>query len=366
MNINLYSLGLMSGTSLDGIDVSIIKSDGEQYLEIIDDLYLKYNDQLKLKLKKIIDSCTSKDQLVKTSKEIDKLEKELTLCHANAYKLITEKNKNIKIDLIGFPGQTILHKPQKGYSIQIGDYKLLSKITNTTIISNFRENDILNGGQGAPLAPIYHQLILSRIKSKPPSAFINIGGISNITYIDKYNKVVSFDTGPGNYLIDEWVRIKEKKEFDRDGLIAKSGQIDEEILKKYLSDPYYKKKFPKSLDVKDFNLNDLNKLSLEDGCATLSMLTVRSICMAINSFSKIPNTVLFTGGGRKNEFIIENIKKIAKKPIHLIDEFNFNGDFTESQAFAYLAIRSYLKKFISLPDTTGVKKPCLGGLIIKT
>ena len=366
MNINLYSLGLMSGTSLDGIDVSIIKSDGEQYLEIIDNLYLKYDDQLKLKLKKVIDSCTSKDQLAKTPKKIGEIEKELTLCHANACKLLTEKNKNIKIDLIGFHGQTILHKPQKGYSIQIGDSKLLSKITNTTVISNFRANDILNGGQGAPLAPIYHQLILTRIKSKLPSVVINIGGISNISYIEESNKVVSFDIGPGNYLIDEWVRTKAKKEFDRDGLIAKSGQTDEKILKKFLSDPYFKKKFPKSLDVKDFNLQNLNKLSLEDGCATLSKLTARSICMALNSFKKKPNLVLLSGGGRKNKYIIGNIKKKFNGSVKLIDDFNFNGDFTESQAFAYLAIRSYLKKFITFPSTTGVKKPCLGGLSFKS
>ena len=366
MSINLYSLGLMSGTSLDGIDVSIIKSDGEQYLEIIDDLYLKYDDQLKSKLKKTIDSFTSKDQLLKTSKEINKLEKELTLSHANACKLITEKNKNIQIDLIGFHGQTILHKPQKGYSIQIGDSKLLSKITNTTVISNFRENDILNGGQGAPLSPIYHQLILTMIKSTNPSVVINLGGISNITYIEENNKMVSFDTGPGNYLIDEWVRTKTKKEFDRDGLIAKSGQTDEEILKKFLSDPYYKKKFPKSFDVKYFNLQNLNKLSLEDGCATLSMLTVRSICAVLNSFKKKPNSVLFSGGGRKNKYIIDNIKKKFTGSVKLIDDFNFNGDFIESQAFAYLAIRSYLKKFISFPSTTGVKKPCLGGSIFKS
>ena len=129
--------------------------------------------------------------------------------------------------------------------------------------------------------------------------------------------------------------------------------------------PYYKKKYPKSLDIKDFKLKDLNELSLEDGCTTLSMITIKSICMAINSFGRTPNTILFSGGGRKNEFIIDNIKKIIKKPIHLIDEFNFNGDFIESQAFAYLAIRSYLKKFITLPGTTGVKNPCLGGLIFK-
>jgi len=312
MNKNLYSLGLMSGTSMDG------------------------------------------------------LENKITLKHSQACKLIIKKYKNLKIDIIGFHGQTILHKPQDGYSIQVGDSKLLSKLTNTTVVSNFRENDILNGGQGAPLAPLYHYLILSKIKSNLPIALVNIGGIANITYVENQNKIIAFDTGPGNYLIDKWVRANSKMEYDNKGQLAKSGQLNEKILEKFLSNPYYKKKSPKSLDVKDFNSNDLNKLSLEDGCATLSMLTVRSICMAISSFSNIPNTVLFTGGGRKNEFIIENIKKIAKKPIHLIDEFNFNGDFTESQAFAYLAIRSYLKKFISLPDTTGVKKPCLGGLIFKT
>ena len=213
MNKNLYSLGLMSGTSMDGIDVSIIKSDGEQFIELVDDIYINYDNQLKLKLKKIIDLCTSKNQFSKLSKEINELEKEITLYHVKACKLITKKNKNIKIDLISFHGQTILHKPEKGYSIQIGDPQLLSKHTNTTVVSNFRENDLLNGGQGAPLTPIYHQLILTRIKSKLPSAVINIGGISNITYMDKYNKIASFDTGPGNYLIDEWVRSKTKKVF---------------------------------------------------------------------------------------------------------------------------------------------------------
>ena len=366
MNKNLYSLGLMSGTSMDGIDVSIIKSDGEQSLDLVDDIYIKYDEQLKLKLKKIIDLCTSKDQFSKLSKEINELEKEITLRHIEACKLIIKKNKNKKIDLIGFHGQTILHKPEKGYSIQIGDHKLLSKHTNTMVVSNFRENDILNGGQGAPLAPIYHQLILTRIKSKLPSVVINIGGISNITYMDEHNKIIGFDTGPGNYLIDEWVRSKTKKEFDDNGLIAKSGQTDEGILKNFLSDAYFKKKIPKSLDVKDFNLQNLDKLSLEDGCATLSMLTVRSICMAINSFKIKPNLILFSGGGRKNKYILDSIKKEFSCSVKLIDDFRINGDFVESQAFAFLAIRSYLKKFITFPSTTGVTKPCLGGLIFKS
>jgi len=366
MNKKLYSLGLMSGTSMDGIDLSIIKSDGELFLEIIDDMYQKYDFQFKNKLKKIIKLCTSKDKFVSYKKEIDELERELTLRHAKACDLIIKKNRNLKIDLIGFHGQTILHKPGLGYSIQIGNSQLLSKLTNTMVISHFRKNDILNGGQGAPLASLYHHLILNKIRSKLPSAMVNIGGISNITYLEKKNKIISFDTGPGNCLIDEWVKKHTGKDFDRGGALAKSGKLNKVILNKLLKISYYKKNPPKSLDLNDFNLSYFKQLDLEDGSATLSMLTVKSICMAINSFSKYPNTILISGGGRKNKFIIDNIKKILKSPIFLIDKFNFNGDFIESQAFAYLSIRSYLKKFITFPSTTGVKKPCLGGLIFKS
>ena len=365
MNRIFFSLGLMSGTSMDGIDVSIIKSDGEGYAEVIDDMYLKYDNKLRSYIAKIVKFCFSKDEFIKLSRKIKDLEKEITLCHSKACKLILKKNENIKIDLIGFHGQTLLHKPEKGYSIQIGDSHLLSKITKTTVVSNFRDNDILNGGQGAPLSPLYHQLIMTRIKSKLPSAIINIGGISNITYMESQNKIISFDIGPGNYLIDGWIRSNTKMEFDKDGVIAKSGQANKRIINKFLKEPYYKKIYPKSLDVKDFNFKSLKKMDLKDGSATLSMLTVQTICNAINSFVKYPNLVLVSGGGRKNKFIIDNINKKLKKPIILIDRFGLNGDFIESQAFAYLAVRSYLKKFITLPTTTGVKNPCAGGMVFK-
>ena len=365
MDKNFYSLGLMSGTSMDGIDASIIKSDGEQFIEIIDDLYLKYNDQLKLKLKQAVDLCTSKDKFNLLSKSINEIEKEITLSHIEACNLIIGRNNNINVNLIGFHGQTILHKPDEGYSIQIGDSKLLLKNTKKTVVSNFRTNDILNGGQGAPLAPIYHHLLLKKNNLNLPSAIINIGGISNITYVGKDNKILSYDTGPGNILIDKWVSSKTKKDYDEDGLIAKSGKINEDKLKKLLNKPYYKKKIPKSLDIKDFDIKDLNNMSIEDGSATLSMLTVESICKAVNSLDKNIDTILFCGGGRKNNFIMSNIKKKIKAKVSLIDEFGVNGDFVESQTFAYLAIRSYLKKFITFPNTSGVKKPCLGGVLFK-
>jgi len=365
MNKNFYSLGLMSGTSIDGIDASIIRSDGEQFLEIIDDVYLKYDPKLRDKLKRTIDSCFSKSQLTKLFIDIKAVEKEMTIFHAKACKLIIKKNKKINVDLIGFHGQTILHKPKEGYSIQIGNSHLLSKMTNKIVVSNFRENDILHGGNGAPLVPLYHKLLSSKIKLNFPLAFINIGGISNITYIENKKKLISFDTGPGNYLIDQWIKRKSKMNFDNKGLIAQSGNLKKNILKKFLNDPYYNKKPPKSLDVKDFDLIDLNTLSLKDGCRTLSMLTVESICKSVDKLKKVPKNILFSGGGRKNKFIIGEIKNKINTPVYLIDEFNFDGDFIESQAFAYLAIRSFLKKVITLPETTGVKKPCTGGSIYK-
>ena len=357
----------MSGTSIDGLDCSFMTTDGENLVSIKFEKTYKYSQNYRNKLKKII-KYLNKKRLIKINQYAKNQEGIVTNKFIQIIKKFIKEYdiKYSSIDYIGISGQTVFHDPKNKKTIQFGSCKKIQKKIKLKIVGNFRENDILNGGQGAPLASIYHQLILSRIKSKPPSAFINIGGISNITYIDKYNKVVSFDTGPGNYLIDEWVRIKAKKEFDRDGLIAKSGQIDEEILKKYLSDLYYKKKFPKSLDVKDFNLQNLNKLSLKDGCATLSMLTARSICIALNSFKKKPNLVLISGGGRKNKYIIDNIKKKFTGSVKLIDDFSFNGDFIESQAFAYLAIRSYLKKFITFPSTTGVRKPCLGGSVFKS
>jgi anhydro-N-acetylmuramic acid kinase len=356
-----YSLGFMSGTSLDGVDASIIKSDGENYVEIIDNKYIKYNDKLRSKLVKIVDYCTSRVKFNKLLQNIREVEKEVTIVHEKLFRKIIRNNSKIKIDFIGFHGQTILHKPQNGYSIQIGDSKLLSRLTKTKVVSNFRENDIINGGQGAPLAPLYHKLILSKTRLKFPLAIVNIGGISNITYFKNKNKIISFDTGPGNYLLDKWVKKNTGKNFDKNGFFSKTGKVNKKILNKLLKNPYYKKKIPKSLDVKNYDLKSIEKLSFKDGCATLSMLTIQTICSAIKKIDKDTCMLLVSGGGRKNKFIFNNLKKKLNISVDVVDKYNFDGDYIESQAFAYLAIRSYLKKFITLPSTTGVSKPCLGG-----
>jgi len=365
----ITSIGLMSGTSSDGIDASIIKSDGENKVHFIGNHFLPYEKRVKSKIRNLKEKINLILDLKKNILEIDDLEKEITLLHAGIVNLIIEKfelNKS-EIDLIGFHGHTIFHNFKDKKTKQIGDARLLSQLTGLNVVYNFRKNDIKNGGQGAPLVPIFHKLLQIKLKLKMPLVFLNIGGISNLTHLNKDKKITSFDSGPGNFLIDKILQLKsnDKIQFDKEGMIAFTGNVDKNILDSYLSDPYYKSLPPKSLDVNDFNLGLLMSLNLKDSVATLSELTSLTIINALNFFSSKPVQIILCGGGRKNKYISERIKKLSNIATNNIDTYKINGDFIESQAFAYLAIRSFLKKPISFPGTTGVVKPTTGGDIIK-
>ena len=363
MNKNFYSLGLMSGTSGDGIDASLAISDGEKEFDVILNEYFQYSDDIQEEFHKLKEEILNLQDIDKYSKSLNDLERKITLCNSSAIEFIKSKllKKNINIDLIGFHGQTILHIPEKKFSLQLGDAKLLSQLTKTSIVYNFRQNDLENGGQGAPLAPIFHKLLVNKKKIQTPITILNLGGIANITFIDKNNKISSSDIGPGNCLIDNWIRLNSKLNFDEKGTLARSGKINQIILNQSLDnfyENYISKK--KSFDTKDFNLSFIRGLSLEDGAATLTEFTAE-ICSKKISSSKI----YICGGGRKNNYLIERIKKKISNEIEMIDILGINGDFVESQAFAYLAIRSYLKLPISFPETTGCSKPCTGGAIVK-
>jgi len=369
MNDLITSIGLMSGTSCDGIDASIIKSDGENEVHFIGSQFLPYGEKIKLKIRSLKEKINLITDLKKNYLEINSLEKEITLLHAKIVNLIIKKYKidKFKINLIGFHGHTIFHSFKEKKTKQIGDGRLLSKLSNLNVVNNFRENDINNGGQGAPLVPIFHKLLQVKLKIKTPLLFVNIGGISNLTYLGKDKEVVSFDTGPGNFLIDKILQLKSKNkiQYDKDGAIAFTGRVDKNILDSYLDDPYYNSLPPKSLDINDFNLSPARSLSIEDSAATLSELTSLTIVNALNFFNTKPKEIILCGGGRKNKYIFERIKKLSNILTNNIDEYKMNGDFIESQAFAYLAIRSFLKKPISFPETTGVLKSISGGDIIK-
>ena len=371
MQKKYISLGLMSGTSGDGVDASIIDSNGIDYYEAIKDKYFEYDSDIYKELHRLKDKILNINDLKIFSRELNDLERKITLFHA---KVIKELEFNYEDLLVGFHGQTIYHNSKEKISRQLGDGRLLNQLSKKKIIFNFRKNDILNGGEGAPLAPIFHQLIASQKKIQLPVCFLNIGGISNITLIKKNSgneDIFSKDIGPGNCLIDSWVRKNSTQKFDFNGELAASGQKNE-IIFEQAQELYSNRKNKKkrSFDTNDFDISFSRGLSLEDGASTLTDLTASIISDSLLELSDKEislKNILVCGGGRKNNILLNGIKKNLKEKINikLIDEFNINGDFVESQAFAYLAIRSYKQLPISFPNTTGCKNPCLGGQIIQ-
>ncbi len=380
MKNKLYTaIGLMSGTSMDGVDVSLIRSDGfNQFSRVLDE-YFEYTESLHQQLIELRNLILCIDDLDKYTSRLNEVEREITVFHSKIVSEISSKYQD-EIDFVGFHGQTIFHSPKDKISKQLGDGQLMSQLIKRKVIYDFRKDDIINSGQGAPLTPIFHNLLSKYINKKYqiefPICFLNIGGISNITKIIKKDEnleenLEAFDSGPGNCMIDDWIRKNSKNHFDKNGLIAKSGKIDQLILNQAI-DNFKIDTFEQSLDVKDFDISFARGLTLEDGCATITNFTAYLIAKGIEYANGNNNETikyLICGGGRKNSFLIKNIKDylLHKKNIKLnsIDDYNLNGDYIESQAFGYLAIRSFLKLPISYPKTTGCLIPTVGGKLVK-
>ena len=371
MQKKYISLGLMSGTSGDGVDASVIYSDGVDKFESIKDKYFEYNSKIYKNFHTLKEKITNIDDLKKFSKEINELERKITLEHARIVKSFGDDYSDM---LVGFHGQTIYHNANEKISKQLGDGKLLNQLTKKKIIYNFRKNDILNGGQGAPLTPIFHQMISSERKINLPICFLNIGGISNVTIIkDKIgsDKVFSKDIGPGNCLIDLWIRKNTDHKFDKDGNFAGRGNKNEIVLE--TGNELYKNRQEKdklSFDTNDFDVSFCRGLSIEDGAATITNFTAGIISDSVSSLiskNKSIKKILVCGGGRRNKVLLNEIKKRLPTEIIVsdIDRYGLNGDFIESQAFAFLAIRSLKRLPISFPSTTNCKSPTTGGDIVE-
>ena len=367
MKKNWISLGLMSGTSGDGVDASLIKTNGLDEYKVLVDKYFEYDSNIYRDIHTLKEKIHKISHLEEFDSELNDLERKITIFHA-------EIIKDLKIDdetIVGFHGQTIYHNFEDKISRQLGNGKLLGQLTKKKIVFDFRSNDILNGGQGAPLTPVFHHLITLQNNIDLPVCFLNIGGISNITIVkekNNLNELFSKDLGPGNCLIDTWVRNNSKKKFDEDGYLALSGTKNE-IIYEQAQELYANREIKNKLsfDTNDFDISFARGLSLEDGVATLTDFTASIIgqelsSTIINSNQKIKE-VLICGGGRKNRVLLKKIKENLHNNINLklIDDYNINGDFIESQAFAYLAVRSIMKLPISFPSTTGCKYPSIGG-----
>ena len=388
------ALGLMSGTSMDGVDASIIQTDGKSKYKAILDKYFKYPESIYNELTSLRDKIKTLKDLKKHQKKIKIVEKNITIFHAESVDKILKKMR-LNVDFIGFHGQTIFHNPDLKISKQLGDGKLLSKLTKKKVIYDFRQKDLKNSGQGAPLTPIFHQLLYKKLKNKLNTDaifFVNIGGIINITNFSNLLKdeiLLAGDIGPGMCLIDKLIRDNLDQRYDENGKIAKSGKVNKRKLIKFqkkLEDSgagklrewtAFDDNIPnegwyfRSLDVKQFNYSIIKRLTLKDAAATLTELTSLIIAKLYTAGS-LRTTLILCGGGRKNKFLVQRVKKITKHldapytcKVKLIDDYGINGDFIESQAFGYLAIRSYLSLPITFPNTTGCKEPTKGGVFVK-
>lgn len=354
---NIYrTIGLMSGTSLDGIDAALIRTDGENVIEREAFITRPYPDALRAKLRA---------GLNKPRENSLDAEREMTEAHAT---IIADLLKSAgvaatDVDLIGFHGQTISHAPDRGHTCQIGDGSLLARLTGIQVINDFRTADVKAGGQGAPLAPVYHAALAGQ--HKKPVAFLNIGGVANVTYIGADGTILAFDTGPGNALIDDWMLSKAKRKYDTDGETASQGDINEGVLEQLLAHPFFAAKPPKSLDRDDFVSNLWQDLSLNDGAATLTAFTVDSILLSLMHLPEAPASWIVCGGGRLNRYMMQQLQNNLGVPVTPIDELGINGDAIEAEAFAYMAVRSLKGLPISFPGTTGVKQPLTGGTLHK-
>ena len=353
----MLAIGLMSGTSMDGVDAALIETDGDEITALGKSVEVPYSDGFRDQLRELMGVEAQDDERTGAAA------KELTLKHAQAVSMLLEKSNLVASDIgvVGFHGQTVFHDPDRSLTCQIGDGALLARKTNIQVVDDFRSADVAAGGEGAPLAPVYH-VALSRTLERPV-AILNIGGVANVTWVSPDGGAIAFDTGPGNALIDDWVRIKTNHSMDIDGQLARRGTVDHSALEVLLDQPYFERSYPKSLDRDTFSSSAVQQLSPEDGAATLSAFTAQAVAKASAQLPAPPLQWLVCGGGRHNRVLMSNLRSILDAPVDPVEAVGWRGDALEAQAFAFLAVRSLRGLPISYPQTTGVPKPMTGGVL---
>jgi len=357
-------IGLMSGTSLDGVDAALLETDGEAVARPGAGLTVPYDGETRALLRAALDEARAVAQGAPVPQSIREAERRLTEVHAQAVKALLAKAGIGAPDvaLVGFHGQTILHRPERHWTWQIGDGALLARLTGIDVINDFRSADVKAGGQGAPLMPLYHAVMAREAGLAEPTVVVNIGGVAQVTYI-RGDLVLAFDTGPGNALIDDWMLRHTGKPVDEGGAFARSGDISYFDLERIIEDDFFYRAPPKSLDRMDFDFvpGMMERLSPADGAATLTAFTALAIAKAARHFPTPAETWVVSGGGRHNKFLMEQLKKQINTFVLDVDDIGWDGDALEAQGFAYLAMRSKKGLPLSLPTTTGVKQPMTGG-----
>ncbi len=367
------AIGLMSGTSMDGIDAALVKTDGEAIVERGAMAFYPYSAKAQTLLKQALEDAKEIQRRDDRPGCLTEAENLITRLHVKAVKSFLEENKleASQIDVLGFHGQTILHRPEQALTIQLGEGDRLAKATGIDVVYDMRANDMLHKGQGAPLVPIYHKALITGLptdfQKQLPVVFVNIGGISNITYIGE--ELIAFDTGPGNALIDQWVQSEAGIPYDQGGMIANEGYVNETLVAKYLGNAYFDKSLPKSLDRNDFLPPRPGELGLEEGARTLAHISAAAIMKAVEQLPDIPRLWIVCGGGRHNPHIVADMKKLAQHSdtqVIRAEDAGFDGDAMEAEGWGYLAVRSLRKLPLTFPKTTGCKEPITGGVLSRS
>ncbi|MBS1102367.1 anhydro-N-acetylmuramic acid kinase [Gluconobacter sp. Dm-62] len=357
----VWALGLMSGTSLDGVDAALIETDGVRIGRMGPSLTLPYSPELRARTRALLDRAAG---LPDDDNEVQAVARDLTLRHVEAVRLLREQAPDLEPAVIGFHGQTILHQPERGWSWQIGDARLLQDLCDVPVVYDFRTRDLENGGEGAPLVPVFHAALLQR---DPRSvAMLNIGGVANVTVLGPQDAqgergVWACDTGPGNALLDDWALQHTGQPCDFGGALAASGTVCQDVLEDLLAIPYFARPMPKSLDRLSFHpeaMARVRDLSAEDGAATLAAFTVESV--ARTPFPVRPEMWFVAGGGRHNPVLMDRLNQRLGN-VASVDVLGWDGDALEAQCFGLLAVRCLRGLPSSWPGTTGVRQACIAG-----
>jgi anhydro-N-acetylmuramic acid kinase len=389
----IKAIGAISGTSMDGIDVALIQTDGISHVQPNHGKLYPYAPKLRAELQAIIEDLERAEH-----DDLTQLEQDVSDAHANAVLEFCQDfhlNKS-EIALVGLHGQTVFHRPERNFTRQLGIGQRMADRIGINVVNRFRHADIASGGHGAPLVPLYHQALTHEFEK--PLMVLNLGGVANVTYIDGENlkpasllakgerpptpmrgthdfdvsqimglKIIAFDTGPASALLDDFVKRRTGRPCDENGALAASGTINQKMVDDFMSNPFFNAPPPKSLDRQDFNARAkvVENLSDSDGAATLAAFTIQSVAASVRHVPKPPLKWLVAGGGRLNTTFMQGLRSQLGVPVESVDTIGWDGDFLEAQCFAYLAVRSSLGLPLSLPSTTGVPKPMTGGELWK-
>ena len=368
MTMMLTAIGLMSGTSLDGVDVALIETDGRRVKAFGPTGYRPYTQNERGLLRQALTEAVNLPQRDARPGILREAEHAVTVAHAGAVAAFTAQNRLSRedVDIVGFHGQTVLHRPAQKMTVQIGDATALARAIHIPVMHDFRAADVAAGGQGAPFVPVYHRALAQSLEREGPMVVVNIGGVSNITYIDGADTLIACDTGPGNALLDDYMYRTMGQPLDCEGRMAAQGVPDEAWVARALDHPFFAVPPPKSLDRNDFASLALREMRPADGAATLTAFTAAAIARIVPLLPKVPLNWIVVGGGARNLTMVRVLReRLAPATVEAGDALGWSTDAIEAQAFGFLAARGLKGLPLSYPATTGVPMPMTGGVIAR-